>query len=371
MESRRPSSAAELSSEKDRMRRNLEALYSTLGRGGGALPPAPPLLLEADANRCRGGDLVGAGAGLAARCATPALPSARPPLSMAPLPEAGSVDGSVIELTGELHEARGAPGRRTLTERLNQQLAELTGKVARMAAERAAEKGELQQGRRPPRRARGRACRQSRAGRQPGRLRRRAGTDRPAAGGGVCAVPGARGARRGGGDRPGRARQRHLLSADSASAELLQSLRDETEKAPEPSCEAAGERAGARVQRGRAAAERTPPPSRRRSAPPPLPRPARRRAPPCASRARGGAAELGGTFPHPYPPRLTSPAPFALTQASVEELERQLASRRRARLGGVSRARLAPRARSRPRGAGRSSAAARACVGSGVSDRRG
>ena len=141
------------------MRRNLEALYSTLGRGGSALPPSGAAASSAQPTPTGaagmaehawsahgGGDLAAVGACTLGRYATPTTAVApRPPLSMRPLmPATAIVDGSVIELTGELHEARGAlEAERTLTERLNQQLAELTAKVARMAAERAAEKGEL------------------------------------------------------------------------------------------------------------------------------------------------------------------------------------------------------------------------------------
>ena len=134
--------------EKEKMRRNIAALYSTLGRPAPSLPDdnigklgSPTVRPLSPATRPPATPAAAAAAVVAASTNTTSLAlrtvdrtfhaNASPP---SPSP---ALDGSVIKLTGQLQETRGAlEAEKIVAERANKQLSELVAKVAQMTSER-------------------------------------------------------------------------------------------------------------------------------------------------------------------------------------------------------------------------------------------
>ena len=170
---------ADLQAEKAKMRRNIEALYGALGTtpelkprpSASPLPAAiaaataspayterlPPTPLRTmDRTATYNSPAVRSSGPLIATAVAieepPTQPPPQPPPPPPPLPPTPSAtaakalsDSTVIELTGELQVTRGAlEAERSASSQLNHQLAEMAAKVARMAAERDAEKTDAQ-----------------------------------------------------------------------------------------------------------------------------------------------------------------------------------------------------------------------------------
>ena len=166
--------SSDIESERDRMRRNLEALSNTLAYTPSAKTTSPyprqtasPLPMSLPPTPAAAAAAIFAAS---PKSAAPALPPTplramdrstavlvdRPvdrqmmttsrvltPPTLAHATASLGLDRTVIELTGELQETRGAlEAERTTSSKLSSQLSELTARVAQMTAEHAAEKAE-------------------------------------------------------------------------------------------------------------------------------------------------------------------------------------------------------------------------------------
>ena len=130
-----------LDEEQEKMRANIDALYATLGKSALPSPPTDVPFFSASAAAAPPTPSAAAASFLPQRTAAtlsvlPTGASPESPFPSAQLPRQ-QPDAATIELTGELQEVRTAlDAERSLSQKLNRQLADVNAKMASIAHER-------------------------------------------------------------------------------------------------------------------------------------------------------------------------------------------------------------------------------------------